>query len=128
MNEFQVLARRTISNTAIVTLLFAALWALLPSGKSVFAGLTIGSLVSLYFAFSAYKQTEMAADVATRNVKKRPSMVMAYRMVMVLAAVLVAKALEPRIGYVSLPAMLVGFYLYQLVMLGGFLYKKTTTS
>ncbi|ASS73849.1 hypothetical protein CIG75_01910 [Tumebacillus algifaecis] len=128
MNEFQRLAKRTVKYTLIITLIFAALWALLPSFKSIFAGLTIGSAVSLYFAVSASKQTEMAADVALRNVKKRPSAVMMYRMVMILGAVLLAQALEPRIGYVSLPGMLIGFFVYQLVILAGFLYNKLKTS
>lgn len=127
MDEFQMLARRIVKNTALVTALFAILWAVLPSLKSIFAGLTIGSAVSLYFAVSAYKQTEQTADVALRQVKKRPSMIMAFRMVMIVAAVLVAKALERKFGYVSLPAMLVGFFVYQVMLLGGFLYKKTTS-
>ncbi|TCP57733.1 hypothetical protein EV586_102177 [Tumebacillus sp. BK434] len=128
MNEFNRLARTTVKYTLIITLVFAALWALLPSLKSIFAGLTIGSAVSLYFAVSASKQTEMAADVALRNVKKRPSVVMMYRMVMILGAVLLVQALEPRIGYVSLPGLLIGFFVYQLVILAGFLYNKIKTS
>jgi ATP synthase protein I len=128
MNEFHRLARSTVKNTLILTFVFAALWALLPSQKSIFAGLTIGSAVSLYFAVSASKQTEMAADVALRQVKKRPSVIMVYRMVMILAAVLVVQALEQKIGYVSLPGLLIGFFVYQFVLLGGFLYNKLTTS
>lgn len=128
MNEFHRLARTTVKYTLIITVVFAALWALLPSLKSIFAGLTIGSAVSLYFAVSASKQTEMAADVALRNVKKRPSAVMMYRMVMILGAVLLVQALEPRIGYVSLPGLLIGFFVYQLVILAGFLYNKIKTS
>ncbi|ARU60537.1 hypothetical protein CBW65_05185 [Tumebacillus avium] len=128
MNEFHRLARTTVKYTLIITVVFAALWALLPSLKSIFAGLTIGSAVSLYFAVSASKQTEMAADVALRNVKKRPSAVMMFRMVMILGAVLVVQALEPRIGYVSLPGLLIGFFVYQLVILAGFLYNKIKTS
>lgn len=128
MNEFHRLARTTVKYTLIITVVFAALWALLPSLKSIFAGLTIGSAVSLYFAVSASKQTEMAADVALRNVKKRPSTIMMFRMVMILGAVLLVQALEPRIGYVSLPGLLIGFFVYQLVILAGFLYNKIKTS
>ncbi|MFD2170198.1 hypothetical protein [Tumebacillus lipolyticus] len=128
MNEFQRLVRRTVKSTLTVTLVFAALWALLPSLRSLFAGLTIGSAVSLYFAVSASKQTEMAADVALRQVRKRPSTIMMYRMVMILGAVLVVQALEPKIGYVSLPGLLIGFFVYQLVLLVGFLYSKLKTS
>lgn len=128
MNEFQLLARRTVRYTGYVTGIFAILWALLPSLQPYFAGLTIGSAVSLYFAVSLTKQAEMAADVALRQVRKKPSVVMAYRLVMILGAVLMLQALEPRIGYVSPLAMIAGFFVYQLVILVGFLYKKTTTS
>jgi hypothetical protein len=128
MNEFHELARRTVRFTTVITVLFAILWALLPSGKPYFAGLTIGSAVSLYFAISAVKQTEMAADVALRNVRKRPSYVMMFRITMIVAAIIVARVLESRIGYVSLPMMVVGFFVYQIVIMGGFLYNKLKTS
>ncbi|MGZ4111789.1 MAG: hypothetical protein ACXVP5_05055 [Tumebacillaceae bacterium] len=128
MNEFHELARRTVRFTASITVLFAILWALLPSFKPYFAGLTIGSAVSLYFAISAVKQTEMAADVALRNVRKRPSYVMMFRITMIVAAIIVARVFESRIGYVSLPMMVVGFFVYQIVIMGGFLYNKLKTS
>jgi hypothetical protein len=128
MNEFHRLARQTIRNTAYVAAFFAILAALLPSQKSLFVGLAIGSVVSLYFAVSASKQTEMAADVALRNVKKRPSVMMAYRILMILGAFLLVRALEPKIGYVSLPGVVIGLFAYQFVILGGFLYNKFKTS
>jgi hypothetical protein len=128
MNEFHELARRTVRITAIVTVLFAILWAVLPSLMPYLAGLTIGSAVSLYFAISAVKQTEMAADVALRNVRKRPSYVMMFRIIMIVGAIVVARVLESRIGYVSLPMMVVGFFVYQFVIMGGFLYNKLKTS
>ncbi|MBL0385436.1 hypothetical protein JJB07_02140 [Tumebacillus sp. ITR2] len=126
MNEFHLLARRTIKNTTIVTVLLAALWALLPQYASVFAGLTIGSAVSLYFAVSVARQTEQAAEVALFQVKKRPSIVMVFRIVMVMAAILIMRIVEKKIGYVSLPGLIVGLFTYQFVLLGGFLYKKTS--
>jgi hypothetical protein len=128
MNEFQLLARRTIRNTSYVMALFAILWAVLPALAPLFAGLTIGSAVSLYFAVSASKQTEMAADVALGNARKKPSAMMAYRLIMIVAAVLVVRGLQPKIGYVSLPGLVIGMYVYQLVILGGFLYNKIKTS
>lgn len=128
MNEFHLLARRTIRNTAYVAAILAILAAVLPSLSGLFAGLAIGSVVSLYFAVSASKQTEMAADVALRNVKKRPGTMMAFRIMMILGAFLLVRALEPKIGYVSLPGVVIGLFAYQLVILGGFLYNKLKTS
>ncbi|MCX7569554.1 hypothetical protein OS242_06230 [Tumebacillus sp. DT12] len=128
MNEFHLLARRTIRNTAYVAAILAILAAVLPSLSGLFAGLAIGSVVSLYFAVSASKQTEMAADVALRNVKKRPGTMMAFRIMMLLGAFLLVRALEPKIGYVSLPGVVIGLFAYQLVILGGFLYNKLKTS
>lgn len=128
MNEFHLLARRTIRNTAYLAAILAILAAVLPSLTGLFAGLAIGSVVSLYFAVSASKQTEMAADVALRNVKKRPAAMMAYRIMMLLGAFLLVRALEPKIGYVSLPGVVIGLFAYQLVILGGFLYNKLKTS
>ncbi|WP_152559224.1 hypothetical protein [Tumebacillus flagellatus] len=126
MNEFHLLARRTIKNTTIVTVIFAALWALLPRFASVCAGLTIGSAVSLYFAVSVARQTEQVAEVALFQSKKRPSMIMVFRIVMVIAAILIMRIVEKRIGYVSLPSLIIGLFTYQIVLLGGFLYKKTS--
>lgn len=128
MNEFHLLARRTIRNTAYVAAILAILAAVLPSLSGLFTGLAIGSVVSLYFAVSASKQTEMAADVALRNVKKRPGTMMAFRIMMILGAFLLVRALEPKIGYVSLPGVVIGLFAYQLVILGDFLYNKLKTS
>ncbi|HEU4962407.1 MAG TPA: hypothetical protein VFV52_00895 [Bacilli bacterium] len=130
MNEFQRYVQRTVKLTALATALFAILWVLLPSTKPIFIGLTLGSVVSLYFAISTAKQAEMAADVALRQVRKRPSIVMSYRIAMVMAAVLAKVFLERKFGpgYVSLPMMVLGFFTYQFVMLGGFLYNKFFTS
>lgn len=126
MNEFHLLARRTIKNTTIVTVLFAALWALLPRYASLFAGLTIGSAVSVYFAISVARQTEMVAEVALFQVRKRPAAVVMFRIIMIMAAVLAIKVLQNKIGYVSLPGLVIGLFTYQFVLLGGFLYKKTS--
>lgn len=126
MNEFHHLARRTIKNTTIVTAILAILWVLLPRYASLLAGLTIGSAVSLYFAVSVAKQVEMAAEVALFQARKRPSFVMVFRIIMVMAAVLAIKVLQPKIGYVSLPGLIIGLFTYQYVLLGGFLYKKTS--
>jgi hypothetical protein len=53
---------------------------------------------------------------------------MAYRMVMIMGAVLIVRALEPKIGYVSLPGLVSGFFIYQFIILGDFLYNKIKTS
>lgn len=130
MNEFHVYTQRTVKLTALATALFAILWVVLPSGKPVFTGLTLGSVVSLYFAISLVKQAEMTADVALRQARKRPAIVMSYRIAMVMAAVLAKVYLERKFGpgYVSLPAMVLGFFTYQFIMLAGFLYNKFLTS
>jgi hypothetical protein len=124
MEPFQLLTRRTLWNTVTVTGVFALLWALSPTHKSIFAGLTIGSAVSLYFVVSQIRQVEMVADIALKKARKRPSIMMANRLAVLLGAFLLAKALEPKIGYVSFPGMVIGFYVYQFVLLGGFLYNK----
>jgi hypothetical protein len=128
MNEFHLLAGRTVRYTAYMVAVFAILWVALPDYKSLFAGLTIGTAVSVYFAISVAKQVEMSGDVAERKQKKKPSVMMAYRMVMIMGAVLIVRALEPKIGYVSIPGLVIGFFVYQVIILGDFLYNKTKTS
>jgi len=128
VNQFHLLAGRTVRYTAYLVGIFAILWAVLPASKSLFAGLTIGTAVSVYFAVSAAKQVEMVGMVAERQQNKKPSVMMAYRMVMIMGAVLLVRALEARIGYVSIPGLVIGFFVYQFVILGDFLYNKIKTS
>jgi hypothetical protein len=123
-----VLAGRTIRYTAFAVAFFAILWVVLPVYKSLFAGLTIGTTVSVYFAISAAKQVDMAGMVASGQQNKKPSVMMAFRLIMILGAVLLIRALQPKIGYVSLPGLVIGFFVYQFVILGGFLYNKIKTS
>lgn len=128
MNEFHVLAGKTVRYTAYAVALFGVLWLLLPDTKSLFAGLTIGTTVSVYFAISVAKQVETTGLVAGGNPRKKPSVMMAFRMVMIMGAVLIVRALEPKIGYVSIPGLVIGFFVYQFVILGNFLYNKMKTS
>lgn len=128
MNEFHLLAGRTVKLTAYMVAVFAILWAVLPDYKSLMAGLTIGTAVSVYFAISVAKQVDMAGMVAERKQNKKPSVMMAYRMVMIMGAVLIVRALEPKIGYVSLPGLVFGFFIYQIIILADFLYNKIKTS
>jgi len=128
MNEFTQTARRILMNTAIVTGVYVILWAVLPSLRHLFAGLALGSVVSLYFVVSLMRQTQMVADIALKQVRKRPSILMANRIAVLVGAILLAHLLEPKIGYVSPLGLLVGCFTNQFVSLGGFLYKKLTTS
>lgn len=127
MNEFHQLARRTLRNTALVTALYAILWAVWRH-NSVLAGLVFGSAVSLYFVFSSTRQAELAAAVALRETRRRPGILAANRIAVMVGVILLANVLEPKIGYVSPLGLLVGFFTNQFVLLAGFVYNKFKTS
>lgn len=111
MNPFHEMANRVTRRTFYMALIWAVLWFAAPWGKSVFAGLTIGSAVSVYFAISVARQIEMATQVA-EGVKRKPGVAVLSRLSMVAIAAMVAL----KLGTVNIYAMVATLFTYQLMI------------
>lgn len=120
MENFHLIVQQVIKRTSYATLLFGFLWGLLTPWKDIFAGLTIGSAVSLYFALSIARQVEMATAVAERKQKKRPVLALVSRLAMIALGVMLLRLL----GYPSIWWFLVGLFTYQVILYGGMILDR----
>jgi hypothetical protein len=115
MDDFHGVVRQVVKRTLYVTVFLGVLWLLFDPWKSIFAGLTIGSAVSLYFAVSLARQTEMATAVALGQKKKKPIVAMVSRIAMIALGVMAIH----RLGYPSIWMFLVGLYTNQVILFVG---------
>ncbi len=113
MNEYRATVRKTVSRTLYIAVLWTILWVVLPGWKDIFSGLAIGSAVSVYFAISVARQTEMAAAVSVRKEKKKPITAMVSRIAIVALAVM----MQAKLGYPNVLLMILSFFTYQGVIL-----------
>jgi hypothetical protein len=120
MEDFHGVVRQVARRTAYVTVFWAVLWLILPPWKAIFAGLTIGSAVSLYFAISIARQTEMATAVALGQKKKKPIVALISRIAMIALGVMAIL----RLGYPSIWWFLAGLYTYQVVLFAGMILDR----
>lgn len=126
MNEYNLLVRRMVRFTMYLTVVWIVLWAVLPVWKSVFAGLSIGSAVSIYFALSTARQAELAGDIALKKAGRKPATQMGFRFLMILAGVMVYRVLSEKWGYISFPAVVLGMVTYPLLAVGMYVRQITT--
>lgn len=120
MEEFNRMVRQVTRRTLYATALFGVLWLVFYQWKSIFAGLTIGSAVSLYFAISVARQTEMATAIALRQKRKKPIVALVSRIAMIALGVMVIN----RLVYPSIWWFLVGLFTYQVILLGGLALRR----
>lgn len=120
MNEYHATVRKTVSRTMYIAVFWAILWIVLPGGKAIFSALAIGAAVSVYFAVSVARQTEMAAAVAVRKEKKKPITAMVSRIAIVALAVMI----QAELGYPNVLLMILSFFTYQGVILADLLINR----
>ncbi|BCJ87718.1 ATP synthase subunit I [Effusibacillus dendaii] len=120
MDEANRFLRQTVKYTTYITLVWAVLWAVVPGWKSVFSGLAIGSLVSVYFAVSMGRQLQAAVTIALRDEKRKPGFPLVSRIAVIALAVMVVK----KLSYPNALLMIAAFFTYQLVIFAGFVLNR----
>ncbi|WP_274362451.1 ATP synthase subunit I [Paenibacillus thermotolerans] len=106
-----------ILNKAVRTALFfmsalLAAWALVPEGRTVAAGLILGTLASVVNAFLLRRRVEFLSNLAEQGVVRK-GMGLAGRLATVLLAVMVAKRYPE---YFALPATLASCFFVQIAV------------